>query len=245
MSGPKILFLDIETSPNICTSWSVGYKISLSPDNIVEERRIICISYKFAGDKKVKTLAWDRNQCDKTLLQKFSAIMHSADVLVGHNGDRYDLRFINGRLLYHGLDPVTEVQSIDTLKEARRHFYLNSNKLDYIGQFLKVGKKIQTGGFSLWKQVHLDNNRTALKKMIKYCEQDVLLLEKVFYALRPYVTAKVHAGLLMGAGAEGCPACGSHKVQRWGVRTTKAGRYQRFKCNSCAHTFKSSKKLKD
>ena len=39
----KILFFDIETSFNICWSWSIGRKISLSDDNILEERKIICI----------------------------------------------------------------------------------------------------------------------------------------------------------------------------------------------------------
>ena len=39
------LYFDCETSPNIVYSWRIGYKIELSHDSIIEERRIICISY--------------------------------------------------------------------------------------------------------------------------------------------------------------------------------------------------------
>ena len=64
----KRLFFDIETSPCIVYSWRVGYQINLSYENVIEDWKIICISYKWEHEDTVKNLAWDKNQCDKRTL---------------------------------------------------------------------------------------------------------------------------------------------------------------------------------
>ncbi len=94
MGNIKRLFFDIETSPNIGMFWSAGYKKDISPESIIKERAIICIAYKWAGDEKTHVLSWDENQDDKVMLEKFILIANSADELVGHNGDRFDLPWI-------------------------------------------------------------------------------------------------------------------------------------------------------
>ena len=47
MSQIKRLFFDIETAPNIGLFWEAGYKKTNNPDNIIKERVIICICYKW------------------------------------------------------------------------------------------------------------------------------------------------------------------------------------------------------
>jgi len=86
MTKRRRLFFDIEVSFNLGMFWSSGYKISLGPENIIKERAIICICYKWEDDKEVGWLTWDAKQCDKKMLQKFVKIANSADELVGHNG---------------------------------------------------------------------------------------------------------------------------------------------------------------
>ena len=44
MHNIKRLFFDIETSPNIGYFWRAGYKLNIGADNIIEERKIICIT---------------------------------------------------------------------------------------------------------------------------------------------------------------------------------------------------------
>ena len=48
----KRLFFDIETSPNIVFAWRIGYNLSLQTHDIIEERKIICISYN--GRARIK-----------------------------------------------------------------------------------------------------------------------------------------------------------------------------------------------
>jgi DNA polymerase elongation subunit (family B) len=182
------LFFDIEVSPNIVFSWSIGNKIHLSIDNIIKERAIITIAYKWEGEKEIHCLKWD-NGDDYKLLFQFSKVIHTADEVVAHNGDSFDIKWIRGRCLKHGIPLRSKINSMDTLKIARKSFRLNSNKLDYIAKFLGVGQKIHTD-FDLWKQITLFNDPKALEKMITYNKMDVEVLEKIYYQLIPYAATK-------------------------------------------------------
>jgi len=81
----KRLFFDIETSPNIVTSWRIGYNLNISHDNIVKERAIICVCWKWEGEDEVHLLTWDKKQDDKKLLEKFIKELNKADEIIGHN----------------------------------------------------------------------------------------------------------------------------------------------------------------
>lgn len=241
----KIMFLDIETSPNVVFSWRTGFKLSIMPDNIIEERKIICACWKWADQKTVYSAHWGREkQDDKELLIKLSKEIKKADVVIAHNGDRFDLKWINGRLLLNNLPPIGKVNSEDTLTMSRRAFNLNSHKLDYLGEVLGVGRKLDTG-FSLWKNIILNKSQKALTKMVDYCKQDVVLLENVYNKLSPHVVHKVNKAILKGNSRYlACKACGSTNVQKNGTRITSVGRYQRYQCQKCAHNFQDTRMIK-
>ena len=184
----KKLFFDIETSPNIVFSWRIGHKINITPDNIIDERAIICISYKWEGESKVHSLSWNAGD-DKEMLKEFSKIIDSADEIVTQNGDKFDIKWLRARCIYHGIPISNKFNSIDTLKMARAGFNFNSNKLEYMGSFLGVGEKLKTG-YDLWKRIVLNDDPDAMKQMIAYCEEDVRLLERVYNKLQPYCPVK-------------------------------------------------------
>jgi DNA polymerase elongation subunit (family B)/ribosomal protein S27E len=208
MNQIKRLFFDIETSPNIGFFWSPGYKISLSYDNIIKERAIICICYKWAGEDEIHSLTWDGNQSDKKLLEKFIKVANTADEIVGHNGDKFDLPWVRTRCLFHKIPMFPNYTTVDTLKHARSKFRFNSNRLDYIAKFLGIGSKISTS-YDLWKQIVLNKDKKALEDMVTYCKKDVALLEEIYNTLSPYIPAKTHHGVILGQGKHSCPECGS------------------------------------
>lgn len=247
MSNHRILIFDIETSPNVGYFWRPGYNITIGPENIIEERQIICISYKWVGEKKVHSLYWDYgkkkgDRRDRALLKKFSKIFNKADSVVGHNGDNYDIKWLHTRILKHGLEPLHKVHQFDTLKACKRHFNLNSNKLDYVSKFLGNSGKDHMC-FDDWKKVMSGDDR-ALNKMVKYCEQDVLELEKVYLILRPHVTGTLSAQAVT-KDRDACPSCGNKAVIKYGTYYTKVGRYQKYRCGSCCHTYRDNRMLKD
>jgi len=93
----KRLFFDIEVSPNIGLFWQSGYKLNIGHDSIIKERAIICICYKWENQKTVHSLKWDEKQNDKQILKQFIKIIDSADEVVGHNGDNFDIKWIRTR----------------------------------------------------------------------------------------------------------------------------------------------------
>lgn len=204
------LIWDIETSPDIAFTWRVGFKINLSHDNILKERAIICVCYKWEGDDKVYSLEWD-NGDDYELCKQFLEVAKSADELVAHNGDNFDIKWLNTRCLKHNLDPSPIWTTVDTLQIAKKRFYFNSNKLDYLGSFLCGERKIHTE-FNLWKDICLDNCPKAMQLMVDYCKQDVLLLEKVWKKLSIYHRPKTHVGVHNDRARWTCPWTGSTNV---------------------------------
>lgn len=231
------LFWDIETSPNIVLSWRVGYKINLGPENILKERAIICIAYKWEGDSTVHVLSWDKFQNDRAMVKAFLAVANTADELVAHNGDRFDMGWFRTRCLLHGFQLMPDYKTVDTLQWARRLFNFNSNRLDYIAKFLGVGAKMKTG-FDLWKKIVLDRDPVALDHMMRYCQQDVIVLEKVWAKLRHAAKPKTHAGVLADGEKWQCPHCGSSNVKKHRTRITSAGSiYHQMRCLDCGAFF--------
>ena len=221
----KRLFWDIETSPNVVLSWRVGYKINIDNDNILKERAIICIGYKWEHEKHARVLTWNRKQDDKPMLQRFLRIANQSDEMIAHNGDSFDLPWFLTRCAFHGIHTFPTYKTADTLQWARRKFYFNSNKLNYIAQYLGIGSKIKTE-FGLWKDICLRHDSSALKKMSVYCARDVELLEQVWKRLSALVSHKTHAGVLGGAEKWTCPHCSSEDVKRSKTKVTAAGTVQ-------------------
>jgi DNA polymerase III epsilon subunit-like protein len=227
------LYFDIEVSANVGLFWQSGYKLQIGTENIIKERAVICICYKWEDDKDVYYLQWDKKQCDKKLLQEFINVANEADELVGHNGDKFDLAWIRTRCLLHNIDMFPSYNTIDTLKIARSKFRFNSNRLDYIGKFLGLGQKNHTS-FDLWKDIMLNNCPTAMNTMIDYCIQDVVLLEKVHKALNNHIPAKTHYGVIFGGDRNSCPECGSDEIVKNNRRVMASGLVKiQMKCKNC------------
>lgn len=217
----KRLFADIETSLMKVYAFSCGYNLNINHEAIIQERKIICVSYKWEGEREVTTLRWDKDQNDKALLEKLSKVMEEADEIVGHYGDHFDWPWIRTRILFHKLPPVPVWKTIDTKALASRYFYFNSNKLDYISSFLGHGKKLKTD-FNLWVRVD-KGERAALDYMCKYCGIDVRRLESVYHDFEPYIPSSTHAGVQAGLDKWTCPRTGSTKVKLSKRRVTASG----------------------
>lgn len=234
---PKRLFYDIETSYNIVKAWRVGYNLSLQPEDIIKERAIITIAYKWEGEDDVTVLSWNKG-CDKKIIEDFVKVMSEADEMVGHNLDRYDTKFIMGRALKHGIPALPKYQSTDTLKLAKKHFMLNSNKLDYIAQYLGIGHKTKHRGMEMWDDIILRNDPKALEEMIEYNVQDVFLTEQVYHKLMEYSLPKVNHASKQTGDKHTCPQCGSNHAELHKTYISSSGTKTRLmNCLNCSTNF--------
>ena len=227
------LFVDIETSPNIGVFWRPGYNLTLNADNIIKERAIICAGWKWQGQSRIEMAAWDKKQNDEGVVKALADALHRCDEVVAHNGDRFDIRWIRGRALKHGIEVNPFVTTVDTLKIARKYFELNSHRLDYLGKYLGLGGKIDTnkmGGLDLWKRIVIDRDEKALEDMMRYNRRDVQLLEAVYHKLEPYFPAKSR----LSGDMRACPSCGSRALIIRAHRMSAAGRKTvQLSCNEC------------
>lgn len=238
--GIRRLFYDIETSPMKVFSWRIGSKINLSHQNIIEPWKIICISYKWEGQEKVHSIKWDKDQCDKTLVEKFVKILNQADEICAHNGDRFDIKKIRTRAILHNVPMKPKYRSIDTLKKAKSHFSFNSNSLNSLAMDLGLGEKLKHTGFDMWVDV-LNKDKDALKLMIEYCNKDVVLLEDVFFALQNYITHNTNVSTHNDGLKCACPNCASEDVTLNRNNFTALGTIKReMFCNSCGYVYETS-----
>lgn len=234
---PKRLFYDIETSYNIVKSWRIGFNINLNMEDIIQERAIITIAYKWEGKEDVTVLSWDKG-CDKKIIEDFVKVMSEADELVGHNVDRYDTKFIMARALKHNISVLPKYQSTDTLKLAKKHFMLNSNKLDYIAQYLGIGHKTKHRGLEMWDDIILRNDSKALEEMIEYNVQDVFLTEQVYHKLMEYSLPKVNHASKQTGDKHTCPQCGSDHAKLHKTYISGTGTKTRLmNCLNCSTNF--------
>lgn len=223
----KILVYDLEVSPNL------GYVYGKYQQNVLQfesEWELLSVAYKWLGEKETHVFGQDRFK-EEIIVTRLHALFDEADIVIAHNGDKFDQRMANTKFIQYGLTPPSPYRSIDTLKVARRYFRFTSNKLDDLGKALNCGRKVETGGFSLWLGC-IQGDEKSWAKMLKYNKQDVVLLEKIYMKLLPWIDN--HPGINIIDGIDGgCPKCGSTRVVKRGTRYTKVAITQRYKCKSC------------
>jgi hypothetical protein len=229
--------------------WEAGSKISVPYENIIRERAIACICWKWEGRKPVYSLTWDEHQCDKAMIERFIPVMNQADERVAHFGDGFDVPWVLGRMLFHNLPAPPPWITIDTYKVSKR-FGLNSRRLDYLGTYCGVGKKIETK-YQLWWDITVHNDPKALRKMVRYCKQDVRLLEAVWDRMNPFFPPRSSRATYLHA----CPECGSENTTVQKHRVTAAGhKMVQFQCQEpgcgkyhqiAASRFDKSRKARD
>lgn len=236
----KRVFFDIETSYMTGWFWRPSFKTSITYDQVLNDSAIICICYKYEGSPKIYHLKWDKG-CDKEMIKKFVEVINDSDEVVGHNSDRFDLKWIRTRCLIHGHKSLPEFKSIDTLKISRQKFNFPSNRLDAIGKYLGFGGKKDTGGIQLWHDIIQSNSSKAMTKMIEYCKRDVELLEKVYLKMEGYAKPKTHIGRYMDNDSCSCPKCGcerTHLNKR--IILASGSVLANMRCKSCKKYFSVS-----
>lgn len=241
MSKPKILLWDLETSYMALAGFSLWEEIR-SHNNIIDDWFIICGAYKWLGERKVHTVAIEEPGNDKEVVQHMRDVIAEADVVIHHNGDAFDLKKLNARMIVHDIPPFPKPTTIDTLKVARKEFKFSSNRLDYLGKALGVGGKIENPP-GMWMDV-LKGDLTVIPKMLKYNKRDVTLLEEVYVKLRPYIRNHPNLNLFSDSDIPVCPNCGSSHLHNRGFARSRRGVFQKKQCQDCGAWCQESKSIR-
>lgn len=245
MTRPNIFVWDLETTPNRGYFWGL-WNENIQYNALDRERSIICGSWKQLDEPPVYTTSVLDNRKffkrdvydDYYPVKRLREVLAEADLLIAHNGDKYDLKFFNSRCIFHGLKPIpSRVPTVDTLKVAKKHFRFNSNRLDYIGSHLLGETKLETSK-GLWLKIVRDDTPyeervKAVEEMIAYNQQDVVLLEKVYKEMLPYMSNHPNMNLLYKTDGHACPNCGGFDLHKRGFSLSRTASKQRYQCRSC------------
>lgn len=240
MAKAKVLFLDLETAPSLGWVWGRWEQNVL---DVQADWYILSFGWKWQGERRAHVIGlndfggYSKNrENDRQLVELLWKLMDRADIIVAHNGDSFDIKKANARFLFHELPPPSPYRTVDTKKLAKKFFRFDSNKLDDLGRYLKIGRKVVHKGFVLWQEC-MAGDPKAWREMKTYNRQDVDLLEKIYDRLLAWATN--HPNILQGE-ANACPKCGSADIQRRGYSFTLHRRKQRYQCQACGGWFEGT-----
>jgi len=235
---PKILVFDIETSPLKAYIWQHSvYGGNVSEKQVLSEWFMLTWSAKWLFDDEIMSEGLTGKEAlaedDSRIVKKFWELLNTADVVIAHNGDRFDVPNLNTRFIVNNLPPTIPYQSIDTVKVARRQFGFTHNNLNALARVFGFDVKLDTD-FDLWKRC-VDGDDEALRYMEEYNRGDVRLLESVYLKLRPWIRPHINIGVYLDEGSEVCPNCG-HTEVTWlpdKFYYTNTNKYPMFRCDDC------------
>lgn len=158
---------------------------------------MICAVIKPEG-KKPKVFRYDEYHCkpahEKKLIQAVVDELMQYDIVVSHNGYRFDWNYLKSRAQVFGIDIPHAPLSYDTLQAFRRCGFLTrpnsfgkpTAALAMVADFLGVPQE-KTGIYPRehWKVVWTTGveREDALNKLVSHCVADVSMTEKVYRAL--------------------------------------------------------------
>lgn len=198
---------------------------------------ILCGSYKTLGRRGIETAVrvnlapgkalWD----DKLVCQQLYRAISEADMWVTHNGKRFDVPFLNTRLLKHGLNPLPPVPHFDTCEVIWKKLKMRA-RLDSAQKFFGWGHKKTDLNLATWTEAASGDKR-ALREVVRHCEADIRVLEDAYMTFR--VLGYKHPNIAaIAEDGERCPYCGKRNtLQRRGYIVSKVRHSARYQCQSC------------
>ena len=227
----KIIIYDLEVSRSVVEGY--GNRWDFKVIKFIRPQELMCYSWKELGEKHVHFVSRHDFKTYHEFVKSLQELLDSADVTIAHNGGSFDDKMANRFFVIEGLTPPKPRKTVDTLREARRYFKFESNKLDDLGQFLGVGRKETVGYADLEDDFMTDSpSRKTTKLMKKYNNQDVLLLEKIYYIMRPYMQNHPNMGDIEQINGV-CPKCLSKDLKLEGTHARRNGRVQSYSCGNC------------
>ena len=241
---PSVLVMDIETLPIVAYTWGT-WDVNINKEQIIKDWAVLSWSAKWLDDPRmmsdILTPAEIAKRDDKRIVKSLWQLFDDADVIIAQNGRKFDLPKMNTRFWIYRMPRPSSYKIIDTLDCAKRAFSMTYNSLDYLGEYLGLGRKLKTD-FQLW--IDCDNgDKDALARMREYNENDVTLLEEVYLRMRPYIPNHPSYAIydkIVGV----CPVCLDPNITEIGLYTANVRQYPEFRCGKCGSLWHSTKYVK-
>lgn len=215
----KILLLDIESS-NLAANF--GFPL--------------CVGYMWLNDKKAQAPSLieypgSNNTDDSKLMQHMYDVMVEADQWVTWYGKKFDIPFLQSRMLKHGIGVLPPTPHVDGWEIARNKLKLNSNRLKSVENFLELEEKFGIAKTELKPEMWIRamaGDHKAMKYIQEHAIQDVLVLKEAYLLLAP-LTVRLPRVAEYGR----CAFCGGSLRDRGGIARTGKRAGVRLQCREC------------
>lgn len=234
----KILYWDIETLPSVSAHWG-QWGQNISKGKKIREGHMLSHAWAWGDGEVHSSILTPQeviNADDSRIVYEMWSLFDQADVIVAHNGRKFDIKKAKTSFILHGLVPPSPYKVIDTLSIAKRNFSFPFNNLDYLCDILGVEfRKVENSGERLWMSC-LAGDPESLKLMQEYNEGDIPTLRALYKKLRAWDTDGVNLGLFVeGEDKCLCPNCASDNLEKIGGKTAKTPNnvYDVYRCKDC------------
>lgn len=249
-------YLDIETSPALVWTYSF-FKTYIGHSQIEEPSRITSAVIMNEKDKLPEKYEWDfinGKGDDSKLLKELVKRINKSDLVIMQNGDRFDAKVIQERLLALKLPPIKNLITLDTLKLSRGSFHKPSHKLDARSHQYGFGGKIKQDMDDCIAVAKGNKQRQKIRVM--YNVKDTKDTRSIFWReLDYYNLPQKTLNLLRSFIREKyiyCVKCAARRQRRFEIEKVyvkiKNGgvRKQKWQCTNCLYRWniKSTDKVK-
>lgn len=238
--GAKVLFLDIETSPLLGWTWSLGQQY-VSPSQVLDWSSVLCWAAKWEHERRVLSAStWGKPYAD--MMREVHELLDEADVVVHFNGAAFDLRVLRREFALLGFLPPSPFKQLDLYLSIRRAMRFETTRLGHLVQRFELGQK-KDAPMHVWLDA-MRGREKARKALVAYNRHDVLLTERLYRRVRPWLPDHWNRSTLEGRPC--CPYCGGSNSRSNGLRYGATGVYTRLQCLDCGGWFRgpASKRTK-
>jgi len=123
---------------------------------------------------------------DSAVVQAIRDELLQYDILVAHNGARYDIPFMRTRMALWGMGSFPSKKLVDPYQIARNRFRMSSNSLDSLSDLMGTKHKKTPVRGQLWMKAAMDGDRKAMQYITDHCIIDVLILEELVDKVKDY-----------------------------------------------------------
>jgi uncharacterized protein YprB with RNaseH-like and TPR domain len=240
----NMIFFDLETSP--CISYNFQHRdVFIRPEHKIKESHLLSISYAY-NDGEVQGYRMTPEDVargdDLTLVVNMIEAIEKADIMVGYNSKKFDIRYLNTRALYYGLKPITVTKHIDVYEQVRKSFSFPSKGMGAVSSYLGLEGKLANDGFDLWRRCMEYQNHDvcdkALQDMLTYNMQDIEATRDLYKKLNGWMRQIPNVGTMKniksGVKTLRCSKCASDDVLPLDKLTyTNTKGWEMYRCNSC------------
>jgi uncharacterized protein YprB with RNaseH-like and TPR domain len=124
---------------------------------------------------------------DKELVRAIRDALLEYDIWVTWNGKLFDVPVLNGRLIFHGLEPLPARMHIDAMYKATgSSVRIGRRSLQSVSEYFGVANRKTPLSVRIWDKA-MAGDPDAYALIAEHCDADVLVTRDVFEVLKPQI----------------------------------------------------------